>query len=280
MSEFEKLSQQELICLATALRVDYKHKINKGLYSELNSIVHHQEKRNPYNGTWTPKKRNYVIYQIFYQIIPKEERISFIKKHPLEKVNESLKENLKERDKLVNFYSLSDILNQKENAKLQKELRSYDSLEKKDTKEIGELLHNSREELLMKSSYLTHLSITILQPLVARGWVLEEHLKLPNHPSGWRAVDNGPVHMDELLCQERIYDGHGIPFEGIRNEDILYNHLPPYRCVNSLRELNQELLQKVKEIQEKNKNLEKDNKNLEKDNEFLKNLIRKNNIDI
>ena len=69
MEDFEKKSQPELIFLASVFRVDYKDKIDKVLFRELNSICHHQEKTNPYYGTWSQYTRNCVIHKIYNKII-------------------------------------------------------------------------------------------------------------------------------------------------------------------------------------------------------------------
>ena len=79
MMHFEKLSQGQLIHLATTLRVEFKGKIDKYLIDELNAIVHHHEKTNPYHGEWNPYRRNCVIHQIFNMI----QNLNFYQKFPL-----------------------------------------------------------------------------------------------------------------------------------------------------------------------------------------------------
>ena len=279
MADFEKLSQRELIFLAGVFRVDYKDKIDKSLFRELNSICHHQEKINPYNGSWSQKTRNYVIHQIYNKIITdKEERGSFIEKHPLEEINTSLKEVMILTAALGNQVHHENTNLHHENTNLQEKLEQYDSLEKKSIKEIGEMLRESRKGMLCGQSFIRHLDISILRPLVSKGWVLKEHITIPTHRSGW--VNIAPVKLGmgnpyAILNKEFVYDGvlGSIPFEGVRNEDILDRQLPNRLSVHNLKELSKKLLLENNEIKIQNKHLEQDNA-------YLKSLIKKNNISL
>jgi len=274
---FENLTQWELIYLAGVFRVDYKDTIDRDLLTELHTIVHHHEETNPYHGDWGMYRRNCVIHQIFNKIVPKEDRVSFIEKHPLEKEVDELKRVLKEMDALYEFQSHEMFSIKKKEALINKKIRDYEDVSGIDDKQTAEVLRGSREDIINKIGYIRHLTLTILHPLIEKGWIKSEHIDMPNHPSGYRRVNQGPIDIGDLeqeqLVPELIYEGGGIPFEGVRNEDILDRHLPPYGFVCSLNDMKLKLMEKVTGLTD-------ENNKLKKDNEILQTIIRDNHIDI
>lgn len=280
---FENLSQGELIHLATILRVDYKGKIDKYLFDELNVIVHHHEKTNPYYGDWNIYRKNCVIHQIFNKIIPKEERDQFIKKHPTEIMNERLIEIIKERDFYINDQQKDLIAMKRKEASIEKKISDYENIKNMNDKEKAEFLESSWGEILNLISIQRHWETTIFAPLVTRGWLNPMFLELPGKDSGgWGRFCPEPDYMGSFNPYENhnlIYNPvHSIPFRladgtGIRNEDILDVILPSIEDVNYIVELRNKLMIKCKALTEENKNLTEDNKKLLK-------IIQNNKIDI
>ena len=161
--------------------------------------------------------------------------------------------------------------------KWDKKIKDYEDVEGMDDKKKAELLRGNRKEIIDRIGYLRHLTLTILNPLIAKGWIRREHIEMPNHASGYRRVNQGPIHMEDLeqeqLTPELIYEGGGIPFEGVRNEDILDRYLPLYGFFSSLNVMKLRLMEKVTELTD-------ENKRLRKDNEILQTIIKDNQIDI
>lgn len=286
--DFEKLSQRELIYLATKLRVDYKDKIDKSLYTELHAIVHHQEKTNPYHGEWDLYRKNCVIHQIFNRIVPKEERHQFIEKHPIELINEKLIENIKEKQFYIKEQQKELVSMRIKEASIDTKIKNYNEIKNSSDKDKAEALHLSREEILNRISAQRHWETTIFDPLISMGWIDPLYLKLPGKDSGgWERYgeieyfgdSDGNGGFNPYEKPDLIYNpSHSIPFRKddgteVRNEDILAARLPSIDTVNNIVELRNKLMIKCKALTEENKNLKEDNKKLLK-------IIQNNKIDI
>jgi hypothetical protein len=277
---FEKLSQRELIWLAGVIR-EKKKPDSTSIYKQLNAIVHHAKgEDNPYHGQWTHQTRNRVIHQIFNKTIPEEERKSFIEEHPLEQENKFLKNEIDMREELLNYYSSEAVCNRIGMNDMENKLKEYDNVEKMDNKQIAEKFSELRKEIIIRINHLCHITITILTPLILKGWVFPEYLEIPTHRSGY-GPPPGPVNFDEIGKQlPTHYYGDGIPFEGVTNEVILDVVLPPFEYVSSMNDMNGKLFVKVKELQTEIESLTEKNKNLEKDNQYLQSIIRNNSFEL
>ena len=286
MMHFEKLSQGQLIHLATTLRVEFKGKIDKYLIDELNAIVHHHEKTNPYHGEWNPYRRNCVIHQIFNKIIPMEERENFIEKHPMEELNERLKENIKEKQFYIKEQQKELVSMKIKEASIDTKIKNYENFENMDDKGKAELLASAKEEILLRLSLIRHHDATIFQPLKWKGWIDPRFLELPEKDSGgWVSVNDGPVDyysdsdgnggFNPYEKPDLIYNpsDYILPFKGVRNKDILDVKLPSVDTVNGIVKVRNELMTRCRQLTEENTNLKEDNKKLLK-------IIRENEIDI
>jgi len=279
---FEKLSQRELIWLAGVMREKKKHGITSTISKQLNAMTHHAKEgtNNPYHGQWTRQTRNHVIHQIFNKIIPEEERKSFIEEHPLEQENKFLKNEIQMREELIKHYSSKSAQNMLGTIKLENKLKEYENVEKMNHKQIAENLSELRKEIIIRINHLSHITITILTPLILKGWVFPEYLEIPTHRSGY-GPPPGPVNFDEIGKQlPTHYYGDGIPFEGVPNEVILDAVLPRFEYVSSMIDMNGKLFVKVKELQTEIESLTEKNKNLEKDNQYLQSIIRNNSFEL
>lgn len=285
MMHFEKLSQGQLIHLATTLRVEYKGEIDKYLIDELNAIVHHQEKSNPYHGEWNPYRRNCVIHQIFNKIIPMEERGKFIEKHPMEELNERLIERVQGQEDYINEQRKELFSMKREEANIEKKIKNYENIENMNDKKKAELLASAKEEILIRLSLIRHHQATIFQPLIRKGWIDPRFLELPGKDSGgWERVNDGPIDyysdsdgnggFNPYETPSFIYNpSHAIPFNGIRNEDILDKKLPSPYDIDCIVKVRNELMTKCRQLTEENKHLKEDNQKLLK-------IISENEIDI
>ena len=283
---FEKLSQGQLIHLATILRVDYKGKIDKYLEGELHAIVHHHEKPNPYQGEWNPYRRNCVIHQIFNKIIPKEEREKFIEKHPMEESNKRLIERVQGQEDYIKEQQKELVSMKIKEASIDTKIKDYENIENSSDKDKAEAIRIYKEEILNRISVQRHWETTIFQPLIRKGWVDPNFLEFPEKDSGgWVRVNDGPVDyftdsdgnggFNPYEKPDLIYNPSDniLPFKGVRNEDILDARLPSVDTVNYIAKVRNELMTKCRQLTEENKHLQEDNKRLLK-------IIRENEIDI
>tara|TARA_B110000285_G_C14999999_1_gene550931 strand:+ start:43 stop:828 length:786 start_codon:yes stop_codon:yes gene_type:complete len=163
----EQLSQNELIGLVTLIRdkKEYQQTIfNCKLLNELHQIVHHeQSSNNKYNGIWTDELKNAVIHQILFRIIPKDERDSFTKDHPLlSKIAELSEAN--ERGSDISFQFISQ-MNEwcSEIRRLKKHIQMIETTEIKEYIELIQHLESIHQ----------HNTLHILNPLIKLGWIDE-----------------------------------------------------------------------------------------------------------
>uniref|UniRef100_A0A6C0F5V9 Uncharacterized protein n=1 Tax=viral metagenome TaxID=1070528 RepID=A0A6C0F5V9_9ZZZZ len=286
--DFQKLSQRELIYLATKLRVDYKDKIDKSLYTELHAIVHHQEKTNPYHGEWDLYRKNCVIHQIFNRIVPKEERHQFIEKHPVELINEKLIENIKEKQFYIKEQQKELVSMRIKEASIDTKIKNYNEIKNSSDKDKAEALPLARKEILNRISAQRHWETTIFRPLISMGWLDPLYLELPGKDSGgWERYgeiefftdSDGNGGFNPYEKPDLIYNpSHSIPFRKddgteVRNEDILAARLPSVDTVNGIIEIRNKLMDRCKALKEENKNLNDDNRKLLK-------IIQNNKIDL
>jgi hypothetical protein len=272
----ENLSQNELIGLVTHIREkkEYQNYIRKNsLLRELHRIVHHgKDEKNRYYGEWSIETRNYVIHQILYRIIPEEERSTFIKDHPLEKQNRFLKERVKDFAKSSDSNNKLYVNERYQNLKLKAKIYSYEECGKADIKETADLIENLKKELNIRAGLLRHISLSIIDPLIYKGWIKEKHLSVPTDRSGYEAVWEKGSPVDSYPV-DFIYCGSATPFTGVTNGDILGDFLPfrqnfDHLCneYDDIYYMNEKYIHKIKEQNKIIKKLEEENKNLRNDN--------------
>jgi hypothetical protein len=238
----DKLSQNELIGLTTIIRDKKKYQSFIGehnLFRELHQIIHHeQSKNNRYHGEWSEHIRNYVIHQILWRIIPKEERSQYTKDHPLLKKIKELEEENESGDKLYGqlFHQLFSL--HQEIHDLKKRISTYESLEIKDyIQKINELEYT-----------ITHHKMNFINPLLQLEWINNQQT-IP----GGLDPNISEVSRQLMLTQGEIliYDleyrlPHRLGYTNLCNKcDEIYH-------------LNEKYKEKVKELQKENDNLRKD----------------------
>ena len=161
----EELSQTELIGVVAIIRdkEEYqKYIYEKNLIRELHKIIHNERSEdNVYHGEWNKETRNYVIHQILWRIIPKEERVQYTKDHPLLKKIKELEdenESINKVDNSIHFRYTSMVM---EICDLKRKISEYETLEIKNyIQQINEHIHT-----------IDHYQTNFVNPLLKLGWI-------------------------------------------------------------------------------------------------------------
>ena len=243
----EELSQTELIGVVALIRdkEEYQKSIyEKNLFRELHKIIHNERSEdNRYHGEWNEKTRNYVIHQILWRIIPKEERDQYTKDHPLLKKIKELEdenESINKVDNSIHFRYTSMIM---EICDLKRKISEYETLEIKDyIQKIDGLIHT-----------LDHYQTNFVNPLLKLGWI-NGQLIIP------RGFDpNIPEESRQRAITQCVVIDHQL--------DIVFPHkeyiMKLRDSYNDEKKRNKELLEEVKKITKRNEHLEKDNQILQ-----------------
>lgn len=258
----EQLSQNELIGLVTLIRdkKEYQQTIfDCELLNELHMIVHHeQSSNNKYNGLWTNELKNKVIHQILFRIIPKDERDSFTKDHPLLlKIAELKEDNERGRDFSVQF-----ILQMNgwcsENGRLKEHINMIETTEIKeyiDKIEYLEYIHQ-------------HNTINFINPLIKLGWI-DKNMNVYDGTIK-RPDISGTGNRSEIYSRDTNFRGFGL--DVIIPHRLYFDHL----CDNYRDEyyMNEKYFDKIHKLMKEINTLKQENEKLRKDDvEKIKKLF-------
>ena len=258
----EQLSQNELIGLVTLIRdkKEYQQTIcDCKLLNELHLIVHHeQSSNNKYNGLWNDELKNKVIHQILYRIIPKDERYSFTKDHPLlSKIAELTEDNKRGSDISFQFISqmngwLGEI------GKLEKHIKMIETTEIKEYIEKIEYLECIHQQN----------TIHILNPLIKLDWI-DQNMNVYDGIIK-RPDISGNGNRSDIYSRDTCFRRCGLDL--IIPHRLYYNQL----CDSYRNEyhMNEKYKEKIHKLMEEIKTLKQENDNMRKDDvEKIKELF-------
>ena len=258
----EQLSQNELIGLVTLIRdkKEYQQAIDYKLLHELHMIVHHeQSSKNKYHGKWSDELKNKVIHQILYKIIPKDERESFTKDHPLLlKINKLIEDN--KRGDEISFRFMSSVNGWCDEIRALKK-----HIELIETTEINEYI----ETIANYENTIRYYEENFISPLFKLNWI-----------DGGMNIYNGLIKKPDISGNGDRKTIHSRYMCNVGSLDMVLPHRVYFEklCEHYSNEyfMNGEYQEKVSELKEEIKTLKQENENIRKDNvEKLKGLFNK-----